>query len=92
VRSASDSTVGACAVWPSGAFGRCAGWAVLFIEAGPMNLLFNISSFSNYSHWSQLVKYEKVTSRTPKISKLCMLEDGLKRNKFPFGKKSKFPT
>jgi hypothetical protein len=66
--------------------------AVLFIEAGPMNLLFNISSFSNYSHWSQLVKYEKVTSRTPKIFKLCMLEDGLKRNKFPFGKKSKFPT
>jgi hypothetical protein len=33
-----------------------------------------------------------VTSRTPKISKLCLMEDELKGNKFSFGRKSKFPT
>jgi hypothetical protein len=68
------------------------GWAVLFIEAGPINFLFNISSFSNYSHRSQLVRYEKVTSKTSKISKPLILEDELKWNKVPFGKKSKFST
>jgi hypothetical protein len=78
-RSASDNVVDAHVVWPSArlllawALGRCARGAILFFKPGPINFLFNISTFSNYSHRSQLVKYEMLLQELQKISNLSWL-------------------
>jgi hypothetical protein len=73
-RSASDSVVGTHAVWLSARLLLAWAWVaaprcvVLFIEPSPINFLFNISTFSNYSHRSQLVKYERLLQELQKIS------------------------
>jgi hypothetical protein len=54
--------------------------------AGSITLFFYFLRFSNYSYAFQLVKYEKGSSKAPKNSKLCMLQDEFERNKFPFGR------
>jgi hypothetical protein len=40
-----------------------------------LSLLPLFTRFSNYSNQIKLAKYEKGTSRTPKISKHCMVTD-----------------
>jgi hypothetical protein len=58
---------------------------------GPFSPFPKSQSFSNI-HTLQVVKYKKVTSITPKICKLGMVQDEFEWNNLPFWKKSKFAT
>jgi predicted nucleotidyltransferase len=61
-------------------------WAKTIAVGQPIN---NWLKFFQISNQFKHAKYEKGTSGTPKISKLCILEDNFKVNKFPFGNKFK---
>jgi hypothetical protein len=65
-------------------------WACT-LQVGQARLnLFNYSKDFQISNQFNHAKYEKGTFGTPKIFKLCMLEDKFERKNFPFGKKFKF--
>jgi hypothetical protein len=75
-------TGAAGSVWPGGP-GQILCLAVLFKWAGLYSLFLYFEYFSKLPNIFKLVKYEKVTYRAPKISKIGMSVDKFKWDKFP---------
>jgi hypothetical protein len=59
--------------------------AALFLWGRPdYLLLFNISSFFNYSYQTKIIKYQQGTHGTPRISNLCVEIDYFEMGNFHF--------